>query len=149
MAAGDSTTESFKRIMNSKILLPQKRKILLVCYDRVIGKVLQNVLADENYQVVPAASTDEMLKLATTGKMDLALLDLQMPNEDGWRIFEQLSVKYPRMPIVLITAGPVQIFSALASCVSALLAKPLNLVEVLATVQRLLGNHAELRAPAA
>ncbi len=134
-------------IMNSKMASPKKQKILLVCHDQVVGKVLRNVLADEDYMVFPAASSDETLKLATAGGVDLALLDLQMPNEDGWRVFEQLSVKHPRVPIVLITTGPVQIFSALASCVSALLAKPLNLVEVLATVQRLLGNHAEVRAP--
>jgi CheY-like chemotaxis protein len=141
----NATLEMHAPTMKPEPAMLGKRKILLFYDDPAVRQVLRNLLADEDFVVLSAANGGETLDLASATNPDLALLDLHMPDKDGWRIFEQLSLKNPRLPIVLITAGPSQLFSALASGVSALLAKPLNLVKLLDTVHNVLEEPAALR----
>ena len=124
---------------------PPKRKILLVDDDPAIRQILLRLLSEEDYFVLTAANGVEALELANATKFDLVLLDLNMPVKNGWDTFEQLSVKNPLLPVILITARPNQFFSAVASGVGALLEKPLDFVKLFSTIQTLLDEPAEVR----
>jgi DNA-binding response OmpR family regulator len=87
---------------------------------------------------MPAANGVQALKLASTTKFDLALLDLNLSVTEGWKIFEQISAKNPLLPIILITARPNHFFHALASGVSGLLERPLDFVKLFNTIRNLL-----------
>ena len=130
------------RVAKSK---PAKRKILLVDDDPAIRQILLRLLSEENYFVVTAANGVDALALAEQEKFDLVLLDLNMPQKDGWETFEQLSAKNPLLPIILITARPNQLFPALASGVGALLEKPLDFVKLFSTIHNLLEEPMEVR----
>jgi len=122
-----------------------KSRILLVDDDQAVRRMLLRVLEDEGYLVLPAASGAEALEIAATRSPDLALLDLAMPVQDGWKVFQQLANDYPLLPVVIITARPNQLFPALASGVGALMEKPLDLPKLLRTIQDLLEEPAETR----
>jgi CheY-like chemotaxis protein len=122
-----------------------KKKILLVDDDFAIRQILQHLLSDENYLVLTAANGVEALELVNATKPDLLLLDLNMPIKGGWETIEQLSAKNPMLPIILITAQHNQLFPALASGVSALMEKPLDLVKLLQTIENLLSESDEAR----
>jgi DNA-binding response OmpR family regulator len=122
-----------------------KAKILLVDDDSAIRKILLRLLTEEGYSVLPAANGVEALDFASVAKFDLVLLDLNMPQKNGWETFEQLSYNDPLLPIIMITARPNQLFPALASGVGALLEKPLDFDRLLETIHNLLNESPESR----
>ncbi|HEY5042511.1 MAG TPA: response regulator [Verrucomicrobiae bacterium] len=128
-----------------KPLRTLRRKILLVDDDPGIRHILVRLLAEEDYLVLTAANGVEALELAKSIDFDLVLLDLNMPVKNGWETFEQLSTKNPLVPIILITARPNQLFTALASGVGALLEKPLDFVKLFSTIHNLLEEPAAMR----
>lgn len=122
-----------------------KRKILLVDDDPAIRQILVRLLAEENYLVLTAANGLEALALTGSTTFDLVLLDLNMPVQDGWETFEQLSSRNPLMPIILITARPNQFYPALTSGAGALLEKPLDFTKLFHTINDLLEETEEMR----
>jgi DNA-binding response OmpR family regulator len=122
-----------------------KKKILLADDDPAIRKLLARLLADEGYVVSPAANGDEVLKLAAAVQFDLVLLDLNMPGKDGWETFEQLTLKDPLLPVIVITARSNQLFHTLASGVGALIEKPLDFAMLFRTIRDLLEEPPEFR----
>jgi len=122
-----------------------KPKILLADDDPGIRQILVRLLSEENYLVLTAANGVEALTVTGTVKVDLVLLDLNMPVKDGWETFEQLSAGNPLLPVILITARANQFFPALASGVGALLEKPLDFAKLLQTIHDLLAESNEMR----
>jgi two-component system response regulator MprA len=122
-----------------------KKKIMLVDDDPAIRQILVRLLEEEDYMVLTAANGVEALALNDATKVDLVLLDLNMPVKGGWETFEQLTAKNPLLPIILITARPNQLFPALASGVGALLEKPLDFVKLFDSIRTLLEETPEAR----
>jgi DNA-binding response OmpR family regulator len=73
------------------------------------------------------------------------LLDLNMPVKGGWDTFERLTSEDPLLAVIIITARPNQLFTALGAGVGALLEKPLDFPMLLKTVSALLAESAEAR----
>lgn len=123
-------------------LLPRKR-ILLLDDNPAIRQVLLRLLADEDYNVSPAADDAEALKCAATSKFDLILLDLNLPDEKGRKAFEQIKAANPQIPVIVITARPDQFASALAGGAGVLLEKPMDFVKLFDTIHELLDGPPE------
>lgn len=121
------------------------RTVLLVDDDPAVRESITQVLRDEHYHVLPAANGVAALTIAQSTPVDLVLLDLNMPEKSGWDTFEQLSTENPLLPILVITARPNQLFTALAAGVDALLEKPLDVPELLGTIEDLLHEAPEQR----
>jgi CheY-like chemotaxis protein len=139
------TPESSGSAARAKTPPSAKKKILLVDDDSAIRKILLRLLSEEGYSVLPAANGVEALESASLVKFDLVLLDLNMPQKDGWETFEQLTTDDPLLPIIVITARPNQLFPALASGVGALLEKPLDFARLLETIRNLVNEPPEVR----
>jgi DNA-binding response OmpR family regulator len=122
-----------------------KKKILLVDDDPGVCRMLQRVLEEEGYLVVPAANGLEALERAQATAPHLVLLDLNLPVQNGWDTLERLAAEDPLLPVIIITARPNQLFPALASGAGALMEKPLDLAKLLRTIRELLAEPAEAR----
>jgi DNA-binding response OmpR family regulator len=125
--------------------MKRQKQILVVDDDPSVRTMLKRVLAEEGYRVRSAADGATALQVADTTPPDLVLLDLKLPQEDGWDIFGRLTRKWPLLPVVVITARPNQFFTALASGVGALAEKPLHIPKMLQTISRLLRESVETR----
>ena len=119
---------------------PARQRILLVDDDAGVRSSLQSVLVEEGYVVIPANDGEEALELIASRSIDLVLLDLNMPRKNGWDTFERLSAEYPLVPVILITARPNQLFTAVSAGVGALLEKPLDIPVLLQSIPRLLAE---------
>jgi DNA-binding response OmpR family regulator len=117
-----------------------RQRILLVDDDPGVRSSIGAVLCQEGYFVLPARDGQEAVALADLMRVDLVLLDLSMPVRDGWDTFEQLSREHPLVPVVIATAKPNQLFTALGAGVGALLEKPVDIPVMLATIARLLAE---------
>src|SRR5918999_1195801 len=78
---------------------------ILVVEDEPLGRnLICEVLRNEGYQVSEAADGAEALGLAQAQRFDLVVSDFVMPKLDGFKLLAQLHSRYPRMPVILISA---------------------------------------------
>jgi len=78
-------------------------KILIVDDDPNIRQLAAVFLKDEGYDIVQASDGVEALMKLETVKVDLTILDIMMPNMDGWELCRQLRESYD-MPLLMLTA---------------------------------------------
>jgi len=121
------------------------KRILLVDDDPTVRDSLNDVLEAEGYFVIPAENGQQALDLANKSPVDLVLLDLNMPVKNGWDTFERLTREYPLIPVIIVTARPNQLFTALGAGAGALLEKPMDIPALLRTIEKLLAETAEQR----
>lgn len=124
---------------------PAKNRILVVDDDSTVREMLTRVLVGEGYLAWAAANGTTALEIAAAAKVDLVLLDLNMPGKSGWDTFERLMAENPLLAVIIITARSNQLFTALGAGVGALLEKPLDFPKLLQTISRLLAEPAESR----
>ncbi len=80
------------------------KKIMIVEDDRVLGKLLTEKLS-ENYQVVLSSDkAGALVRLANEGPPDLIILDVGLPDGNGFEIAEFIKISKPLLPIIFLTA---------------------------------------------
>jgi DNA-binding response OmpR family regulator len=80
------------------------RTILLVEDDPALALGLRDTLEFEGFSVVHAERGGEGLSLALKTKPDCVILDLMLPDMNGYQICEQLRSHDAVMPIIMLTA---------------------------------------------
>ena len=103
-------------------------------------ELLRLLLAGANYEVREARNGQECLTLASIDPLpDLIMVDLSMPELDGWEVFRQLKANSStaHIPCVAVTAHTGQDrIRALQSGFSDFVGKPFKTEELLLTVAR-------------
>ena len=91
--------------MNDAATPTEKPRILVVDDQRLNLNILHGLLKDD-YQVMVAASGEQALKAVAAGRPDLILLDVNMPDMDGYEICRRLKQDPTtmRIPVIFITA---------------------------------------------
>lgn len=120
--------------------------ILIVDDNAVIRRIISVTLRKAGHTPVPAESAAEaLLRLAET-PVELALLDLAMPDVDGLSLLKQLrsDPRYRDLPIIMLTASAQDQdrVDARAAGANDFLTKPASSGELLATVNRWLPQPA-------
>jgi DNA-binding response OmpR family regulator len=121
------------------------KRILLVDDEASVREMVGRVLMGEGFNVLLAGDGPEALRVAAANPIDLVLLDLNMPGLSGWDTFEKLTRENPFLAVIIITARPNQLFTAVGAGVGALLEKPLDFPTLLETVRTLLAESDEMR----
>lgn len=126
--------------------------ILVVDDEATLRKLMQFHLRPHGYSVITASNGVEALELTKTEHIDLAIVDVMMPEMNGYELTRQLrkNPKTTRVPIILLTAlsnvqEKVEGFQAGADD---FLIKPAELPELLMRVEALL-RRAAAAAPIA
>jgi DNA-binding response OmpR family regulator len=122
-----------------------KKTVLIVDDDAPIRESLRKVLEAEGYEAVLAADGQEGLERFDPERIDLLLLDLNLPARSGWDLFERITSINPLLPIIMITGRDNQWELASAAGVGALMEKPLDVPFLLQTMTALLAEPAEVR----
>lgn len=78
-------------------------KILIVDDDLHIRELIKVFLSNEGFEVYEASDGVEALSKLETVKVDMAILDIMMPNMDGWQLCRELRESYD-IPLLMITA---------------------------------------------
>lgn len=119
--------------------------ILLADDDASVRETLGRVLELEHYGVVLAGGGREAVAKFWSRPPDLVLLDLDMPDHNGWDAFDAMHRVAPRVPILIITAAPHQAKRAALLGAVALMEKPLHLPRLLQIISDLLADSVESR----
>ncbi len=117
------------------------RPIILIAEDYDDNReLLRLLLASANYDVREARNGKECLDLARANPPDLIMVDLSMPELDGWEVFKALkaSSQTAHIPCVAVTAHTDRDRTkALQSGFSDFVGKPFKTEELLLTVARI------------
>ncbi len=83
---------------------PSIKKVLVVDDEPDTLELVKLVLESGGFETVLAASGMDALAKVGNTKLDLVLLDIMMPDMDGWDVFRKIKEKYPALPIAILTA---------------------------------------------
>lgn len=122
-----------------------KKKILIAVDDTSVRKALGRVLENEGYQIMLAADGLGTVEQFGSGPVDLLLLDIGLPINNGWGTFEHITSRAPTFPIIIITGKANQYDLAVAAGIGALMEKPLDVSQLLKLIQELLVESPETR----
>ena len=117
------------------------QKILLADDSRTIRALIRRPLAANGYDVILASDGREAVQLARRENPDLVILDIQMPEMDGYTACQEilaLSDDLARVPIIFLTKVEAQHLEILGDDLGAYLQKPVSDDLLLETVSRLL-----------
>ena len=78
-------------------------KILVVDDEREIADLLEVYLKNENYTVYKFYNGADALKCVEETEIDLAILDIMLPDIDGFRICQKIREKF-YFPVIMLTA---------------------------------------------
>lgn len=116
-----------------------KHHILVIDDDPVIRRILTKSLADAGYQVTSAATGTEGLALAREKMPNLILVDVMMPEMDGYQVCNHLrqDPQTMNMPIIMLTAldETESVVKGLRTGADDYMIKPFEIEELLARVE--------------
>ncbi len=84
------------------------RKILVVDDTRNIQVMLTDFLSSQDFEVFTASDGREAMAAVQTANPDLILLDIMMPNMDGYQFITQLR-RSSEIPVIMITAKTAEV----------------------------------------
>jgi two-component system alkaline phosphatase synthesis response regulator PhoP/two-component system response regulator VicR len=121
------------------------KKILAVDDERHIVRLVQINLQKEGYEVVTAGNGREALEKVASEKPDLIVMDVMMPEMDGFEALEKLKAnpETAQIPIIMLTAKAqdADVFSGWQKGADLYLTKPFNPSELLTFVKRIFANQ--------
>ena len=77
--------------------------ILVVDDEKEIADVIELYLKNDQYNVLKFYTGQEALDCIASTKIDLAILDIMLPDVDGFQILKQIREKYT-FPVIMLTA---------------------------------------------
>jgi two-component system, OmpR family, response regulator len=119
-----------------------KTTILIADDDVNIRRVTQLYLENEGYQTIIACDGKEALDLLEQEKIDCAVIDLMMPNVDGWELCEKIKAFY-EIPVLMLTARsePEDTIKGFKLGTDDYVIKPFHPVELVMRVKSLLKRY--------
>ncbi len=120
-------------------------KILIVEDEMPISKVLKAYLTKENFQIEQAFTGKEAVEKFEKFKPSLVLLDIMLPEMDGWSILEYIRQR-SSCPVIMLTAlGDVdKKLTGLKGGADDYITKPFNADEVVARVNAVLRRSTKI-----
>lgn len=124
------------------------KNILVVDDEKEIADVLEVYLANDGYTVYKFYTGREALACMENTEMDLAILDVMLPDLDGFQICRKIREKF-FYPVIMLTARTADHDKILGLTIGAddYITKPFNPLEVLARVKTQLRRYMQYNSP--
>jgi signal transduction histidine kinase/CheY-like chemotaxis protein len=115
------------------------RTILVVEDNEANLTYLNDVLSFLNAKCISATSFNTAIKLSQKEHFDAALIDIQLPDDDGLKLIAELKKTYPNIPIIVQSAFTLNEYKerAMEAGASAYLTKPIAAKELLNELNKL------------
>lgn len=79
------------------------KKIMIVEDHQVLREIMKEYLMDAGYQVLEASDGNQGMELFQEHEMDLIILDIMLPELDGWSVCRRIR-KTSNVPILMLTS---------------------------------------------
>lgn len=127
----------------------QREKILVVDDEKNICDLLRMYLEKEGYTVVMAHNGMDAVNMFESEKPDLVLLDIMLPQLDGWQVCRQIR-KTSEKPIIMLTAKDEVFDKVLGLELGAddYVTKPFDAKEIVARIKAVLRRTSQVKETA-
>jgi DNA-binding response OmpR family regulator len=116
------------------------KNVLIVEDEEGLLEGLEHNFKYEGYEVMTARTGPEGLKLALKQKPDLVVLDIMLPEKDGFTVLKELRQRHRDMPVLVITARNFEadVLKGFDLGADDYLTKPFGVKELMARAKRLI-----------
>ena len=123
----------------------EQLKILVIDDERGIRLGCRRILEPENYQVLVAENGTQGLELAKSDRIDMALIDLKMPDIDGLEVLQEIrKINAETIPIIISGHGTVEVaVEAMKAGAFDFITKPFTPDQLLKVVEKGLSQQKE------
>jgi two-component system alkaline phosphatase synthesis response regulator PhoP len=118
------------------------KKILIVEDEESLLETLANNFRYDDYEVLTAKNGQEGLRMALKQKPDAVLLDIMLPEKDGFTVLKELRQRHRDIPVLVMTARNFEadILKGFDLGADDYVTKPFSLKEIMARVKRLVAR---------
>jgi DNA-binding response OmpR family regulator len=129
-------------IMSQKRGETMKKTILIVDDEKEIRELLRLYIEKDGYLVIQAENGLEALKQAASSRIDLAVIDIMMPELDGYQLIKSLR-EHSNFPIIVVSAKTENYEKILGLDLGAddYVTKPFDPLEVMARIKAQLRRY--------
>jgi CheY-like chemotaxis protein len=124
---------------------PQAKRVVCIEDEPEMIDLVRLILGRKGFEVIGANGGVEGLDAVRREKPDLVLLDLMMPDMDGWEVYQQIKADpaLRDIPVVVVTAKAQSIDKVLGLHIAKVddyITKPFGPQELLESVAKILGE---------
>ncbi|MDP2975421.1 MAG: response regulator [Anaerolineales bacterium] len=121
------------------------KRVLCIEDEAEMIDLIRLILGRRGFEVKGANGGLEGLEMIRKEKPDLVLLDLMMPDMDGWEVYQQMKADEATrdIPVIVVTAKAQSIDKVLGLHIAKVddyIAKPFSPQELLASIDNVLGK---------
>lgn len=131
--------------------MSKPKRIVCIDDEPQMIELMRIFLGQKGHEALGALSGREGMDLILREKPDLILLDLMMPDEDGWQVYQKLkaSESLRDIPVIIVSAKSQQMDILLAKHIAKVdgyVTKPFNPQDLLAAIDEVIAQRESARA---
>lgn len=123
--------------------LLKRKRVLFLDDDPAMQRLVATVLRREGMRVDVVSAGAQAIEHISRNEYNLLLLDLMAPTEGGLTVMRHLKKANPQLlrRVILVTASPESVLKSVASDAAAVVHKPFEAKQLVATVNRVLSQQ--------
>lgn len=131
-------------------LTGRRRTILVVDDEPEVLSLFRRILSAEDVELLPAENGTDALAIARRTRLDLAILDVKLPDVGGLEVLRRLRKIDPGLPAIVVTSygSPETVRTSMRFGAFDCLTKPLDRQEIRRVVREALLTRPRASAPA-
>jgi len=123
----------------------EKKKVVCIEDEPEMIDLVKLILGRKGFELTGAMGGRDGLEAVRRVKPDLVLLDLMMPDMDGWEVYQQMKsdAEMQKIPVIVVTAKAQSIDKVLGLHIAKVddyVTKPFGPQELLQSVEKVLGT---------
>jgi len=147
--SSDETRQAVhNRLPNPVTHKGQSAVVLIVDDEKRMRESVRDLMTAYGYRCMVASDAGQALSLLSKRKVDLVLLDIQMPGINGMELLGRIKSEYNHLPVIMVSADSTfeNATEALRKGASDFLGKPVKAESLLLSVESVLHKHRLERA---
>lgn len=130
-------------------MIETTHKIVYIEDEPEMIDLVRLILSRKGYEVIGANGGRAGLEMVRHELPDLVLLDLMMPDMDGWEVYQQMKAgaETTRIPVIVVTAKAQSIDKILGLHIAKVddyISKPFSPQELIESIEKVLAAHAKV-----
>ncbi|MFO7810089.1 MAG: response regulator [Candidatus Delongbacteria bacterium] len=122
----------------------EKRSVLIVDDEINIRELIKDNLEEENYRVFTANDGLSAIEMVKKNDPDLVILDIMMPEMDGWEVCKTIRDRGDEIKILMLTAKSSSRHRMIGESIlkaDRYMTKPFDVEELISEIRRLLEDR--------